>query len=81
MYTDSNRHRMLTNEYSIEGDMQMLTNEYTIGDDVQFKTSENSYSNGTITGFKKDGSIYVDTGSGGGRGIYLIEAKQITNKL
>ena len=44
---------MLNNEYSIEGDAEMLTNEYTIGDEVQFKTSENSYSNGTISGFKK----------------------------
>ena len=78
MYTNSNRHRMLTNEYSIEGDAEMLTNEYTIGDEVQFKTSENSYSNGTISGFKKDGSVYVDTGDGGARGVFLIETNQIT---
>lgn len=78
MYTHSNRHRMLNNEYSAEGDAEMLTNEYTIGDEVQFKTSENSHSNGTITGFKKDGSVYVDTGDGGARGMFLIESKQIT---
>jgi biotin-(acetyl-CoA carboxylase) ligase len=72
---------MLTNEYSIEGGAEMLTNEYTIGDEVQFKTSENSYSNGVISGFKKDGSVYVDTGDGGARGIYLIETKQITTRL
>ena len=81
MYTDSNRNRMLTNEYSIEGDAEMLTNEYTIGDDVQFKTSENSHANGKVAGFKKDGRVYVDTGGGGARGIYLIETKQITTKL
>jgi biotin-(acetyl-CoA carboxylase) ligase len=69
---------MLNNEYFIEGDAKMLTNEYILGDEVKFKTSENSYSNGTITGFKKDGSIYVDTGDGGARGVYLIEANQIT---
>tara|TARA_B110000971_G_scaffold215629_1_gene249421 strand:+ start:475 stop:687 length:213 start_codon:yes stop_codon:yes gene_type:complete len=69
---------MLNNEYSAEGDAEMLTNEYTIGDEVQFKTSENSHSNGTITGFKKDGSVYVDTGDGGARGMFLIESKQIT---
>tara|TARA_R110000803_G_scaffold36366_1_gene78103 strand:+ start:527 stop:766 length:240 start_codon:yes stop_codon:yes gene_type:complete len=78
MYTQSNRHRMLNNEYSAEGDAEMLTNEYTIGDEVQFKTSENSHANGTITGFKKDGSVYVDTGDGGARGMFLIESKQIT---
>ena len=69
---------MLNNEYSAEGDAEMLTNEYTIGDEVQFKTSENSHSNGAITGFKKDGSVYVDTGDGGARGMFLIESKQIT---
>ena len=77
MYTNSNRHRMLNNEYSVEGDAEMLTNEYTIGDEIQFKTSEDSYWNGTISGFKKDGSVYVDTGDGGARGVFLIETNQI----
>ena len=81
MYTHSNRHRMLTNEYSIEGDAEMLTNEYTIGDEVQFKTSENYHANGKIAGFKKDGRAYVDTGDGGARGIYLIETNKITTRL
>lgn len=78
MYTHSNRHRMLNNEYSVEGDAEMLTNEYAIGDDVQFKTSDNYHSNGKIIGFRKDGSVYVDTGDGGARGVFLIESKQIT---
>ena len=70
---------MLNNEYSIEGDAEMLTNEYTIGDEVQFKTSENSYSNGTISGSRKDGSVYVDTGDGGARGVFLIESKYLSS--